>query len=441
VSVLIKLTVQKSKSIANINRPRWFLVFAVLFKFLLGLSYAEFVVPVFDYYGYSLNVDFFKYSESWLAFLVLVFFSPKKLTKPSDYLINVLVFTYLCPLLVLYGLSGADRATVYIVLVATALIFIFRQGRYIYLPHVRSRKAAVYGLLFSGVAIVTVWMLFSGGLRYFNLDFSLVYEYRRDAGDAINQGVMSYLNIWATKVFGPVLLALFLWKNKYLLAGLVIVLHILWFGISSHKSVLLYPFVITFLWAWFRNTGALSLIPLGMSLVVTSAFLLYVLYDEVLVSSLLIRRAFFTPAKLTYDYYEFFALNPFVYWSNSVASYFIDYPYQLSPSMLIGEYIGTEGNANNSFLATGYIHAGIPGVLFYGLLVGLLFRLIDSLARASVPVWIAVAAVIVPSYSLITSADLLTALLTHGIGVSLVVLFFLRSAFGVATEKQVILHR
>jgi hypothetical protein len=335
----------------------------------------------------------------------------------------------LCPLLVFYGLSGANRQTLYIVILSVFLIYAFRNGKPINVLYIKSGQNIVYAILFSGIIGVTVWMFASGGLRYFNLDLTLVYDFRRDVGTVINEGVMSYLNVWATKIFGPVLLALALWRKNYLTAGFVFGLHVIWFGVSSHKSVLFYPFLVTFLWVWFRKTRALSLIPLGMSLVVVLTFLIYVFMDDVFLGSMFIRRVFFVPAKLTFDYYEFFYVNPFVYWSNSITSYFIDYPYTINTALLIGDYLGTEANANNSFLATGYMHAGIPGMIFYGVLVGLLFRLIDSLARNGVPVWVAVATMIVPSQSLLTSADLPTALLTHGIGMSLVILFLLRSAF------------
>jgi hypothetical protein len=290
-------------------------------------------------------------------------------------------------------------------------------------------------ILFSGIIVVTVWMLAVGGLRYFNLDLTLVYDFRDDVGDLIDQGFMSYLNVWVTKIFGPVLLALALWRKNYLLAGLVFGLHIFWFGISSHKAVLFYPILIVFLWVWFRKTRALFIVPASMSLGVVISILLYFIHEEILVSSMFIRRVFFVPAKLTFDYYEFFSVNPFVYWSNSITSYFINYPYTTSPALLIGDYVGTGGWANNSFLATGYMHAGIFGVLIYGILVGLLFRLVDSLARNGVPVWVAIATMIVPSQVLLTSADLPTALLSHGFGMSLLILFFLRSAHPNSTHK------
>ena len=116
-----------------------------------------------------------------------------------------------------------------------------------------------------------------------------------------------------------------------------------------------------------------------------------------------------------------------MYWSNSITAAFVDYPYDLNPAELIGRYMGTDSHANNSFLATGYMHAGIAGIVIYGIVVGLLFRIIDSLAYKGVPAWVAVASIIVPSQSLLVGADLPTAVLTHGIGMSLVILFLLRS--------------
>jgi len=173
----------------------------------------------------------------------------------------------------------------------------------------------------------------------------------------------------------------------------------------------------------------LALIPIIFATLVLLSFLLYLVIDDIWLGSLFIRRVFFVPPFLTFTYYEFFTLNEFVFWSSSITSLFIDYPYELDPAKEIGVYMGAEGvHANASFLATGYMHAGIPGIIFYGIFVGLLFRLIDSLSVKGVPPWVGVASIIIPMQSLITSADLPTALLTHGVGLSIIILFLLRSA-------------
>lgn len=60
-----------------------------------------------------------------------------------------------------------------------------------------------------------------------------------------------------------------------------------------------------------------------------------------LTPSMFIRRVFFVPGKLSYDYFDFFAENHFIYWSNSFLSHFIEYPYSLPLAELIGNYEGT----------------------------------------------------------------------------------------------------
>ena len=408
-----------------------FFVSAVIFRVMLDWAYLEFVNPVFAYMGFVLEPTIAKYVESWLAYLALVLMLRATLRRPSDFLMALLVFSSLTPILVFYALADASRSALYTVLLGALLINIFRQGRPLALPLIRFSRPMAIALLLLGAAIVTFWMIYSGGFQFFNLDLSRVYEFRRDAGEIIHQGVMGHFNNWATKVFGPALLALALWWKKYWLAVVVFGLHVFWFGIIAQKSVLFFPFLVFFLWAWFRFSKALSLIPLGMSILIFGSYLLYVVFDETFVGSLFIRRVFFVPARLTFLYYEFFSANDFVYWSNSITSSFIQYPYHISPAALIGDYMGTNSNANNSFLSTGYMHAGIAGVIFYSIVVGLLFRLVDSISFKGIPPWVAIAVMIVPTRSLLISADLPTSLLTHGIGIAVLMLFLLRSRTGV----------
>lgn len=419
--ILVKI---KSIAVNNIS----FIIYSIIFKIILEFSYAEFIVRVFEYEGYKLNYNLIKHLESWIIYIALIIGAPKLLIKPSDFLLAFLIFAFLTPLIVFYGMSDADRFTLYTVLMSVCLIYIFRLGPVIKLKNLKNGVAFAYVLIFIGIFAVTVWMILSGGLNSFNLDLTLVYEFRDAAGESIDKGVMSYLNVWASKVFGPALLALALWKKKYFLASVVIGLHIFWFGISSHKSIIIYPLLIIFIWFWFANAKALSLIPFSLFFLVASLLIYYYITNEIFIGSMFIRRAFFVPAKLTFDYYEFFSENPFVYWSNSFASPFVDYPYTTNTALLIGGYLGNDTTAaNNSFLSTGYMHAGIFGMIIYGVLVGLLFKIIDDLSKDRIPVWIALSLIIMPSFALLTSADLPTSLLTHGFGMSIVLIFMLGS--------------
>jgi hypothetical protein len=432
----MKVARYANRLIQPLEATKWFFLIAILFRLVLEISYWNFVTPLFFYSGFVLDVSPLKYFESWILFFSLITIFPKRLYKASDYLMVYFLFSFLVPLLVFYGLSNASREHLYIILLAVFLIVIFRVGRPFKLPLFRNGRTLAYPLLGSGILVVTGWMIQSGGLGFFNLDLSLVYEFRRDAGEVINAGPMGYFNVWATKVFGPTLLAIALWKKNYLLAAVVLGLHILWFGITSHKSILFYPFLIVFLWVWFRHTKALALIPLGMTLAVIISLIVFFVFDHIFLGSLFIRRVFFVPSFLTFVYYDFFSQNQFVYWSNSFLSGAIKYPYEMGAAKVIGDYLGTDAHANNNFISTGYMHAGAAGTIFYGVLIGLLFRVIDSVSNKGVPPWVAVASVIVPMQALLTSADLPTALLTHGIGISIVILFLLRSAADVSTGER-----
>jgi len=117
-----------------------------------------------------------------------------------------------------------------------------------------------------------------------------------------------------------------------------------------------------------------------------------------------------------YDYYEFINANGFTWFSNSVLSGWIEYPYSESIPNIIGFGrwgAGKENFANTGFLASGYMHMGLFGMLFFSCIVGVVFWLVDSMlqtsklaavgfAMFSIPVWVSV------------NADLGTVMLTHG---------------------------
>jgi len=110
-----------------------------------------------------------------------------------------------------------------------------------------------------------------------------------------------------------------------------------------------------------------------------------------------------------------------------LTQYIIDYPYKLQPPELIANELGRESHANTSFLATGYMHFGIVGTFFYAMIVGLTFKFMDSIIRNRANIALTLAISFIPFHSLIFSADLPTALLTHGILISLMMLLFVRS--------------
>lgn len=142
---------------------------------------------------------------------------------------------------------------------------------------------------------------------------------------------------------------------------------------------------------------------------------------------MLVRRVFFVPADLSFKYYEVFSELGNVYLSNSIFSSFIKYPFSYPPQLLVSMYaLGNESWANSGFLATSFMHFNVFGVILFSFIVAVLIKIVDSLVENKLPVWLGVAIVITPFSSLFKSSDLFTSLLTHGLLLSLILLWFIR---------------
>ena len=150
--------------------------------------------------------------------------------------------------------------------------------------------------------------------------------------------------------------------------------------------------------------------------------------DSLFVGGMMVRRVFFIPPFLSFIYYEYFEYREWIYWSNSFLSSILTYPYNDSAPLLVGTYLGDPTAwANSSFFSTGYMHAGPIGVIVYGVMAGILLKLLDSLVTPNAPVWMAISVIIVPFYTLFTSSDLPPALLTHGLLFALLMLYILKN--------------
>jgi hypothetical protein len=355
---------------------------------------------------------------------------PKFFEKPSDIIMAFLLYTVLTPLLIFYAYTPSERIHLYTTVLGSLLVLAFSAGRKFKVASVKQGGMITVLATSAGAVTTTFLMFYFGGLKAFNLNFLEVYKYRAEVVSTFNHGILPYFITWATKVFGPILLTVTLWKKKYFLAALVTIMHILWFGLTSHKAAVFYPIVIIGFWFLFKSSKSIAIIPIMMTILTAILTGLFLLFDHTLLGSLLIRRALFVPASLTFSYFEFFSSNPFVYWSNSIMSRFLDYPYNLKPAELIGEYSGVGAWANNGFLSTGYMHAGIFGVFLYSLILGTIFRLINSLRIESQSAWLATSIVLIPSLVIIRSSDLLTGLLTHGLLLSVLFLWLYQSRSG-----------
>ncbi len=396
---------------------------AIGFRLALEFSYVDFVAPMYDYAGFILVDNSAKYTESWIIYVALLTLLPAKAHRPSDYLVGLAFFTFVAPLLVFFALADGERWVIYFVLIQYMLMDAARRMRLFRIPTIVNGTAIARNISVAGIIIATLWMISAAGVSNFSLDIYSVYDFREDANNAIYSGFMGYVVAWATSVCSSFLILLALRDKKYYVVIAIAILHVFWFGVSTHKSILFFPLQVIFICAFLKYTSALSLIPAGFSFVVLVSQISFYLTENIILGSLFVRRVFFVPSHLTFTYFDFFSTNTQVFWSNSFLSWVYRYPYNESVALIIGNYLNDPTLwANNSFFATGFMHAGMFGVILYGVTAGLILSVLDALARNGIPWWMSLAVVIVPFHSLFTSADLTTTLLTHGLGFALIML-------------------
>ncbi len=402
-----------------------YLMIYVLFVY----GYYYYISNVWRYYGFYWYPDSSRFLESIVAILLVVFFLPKSYKKPSDILLHTQFFFPILPMLVLYGAMDLSRFfTFYIVALFIAIIILSR----IRLFNSATGFSVSYGFLQQislAWVIATILLIVAfGGMAYFNFDLSLVYETRRAAG-ASRPGLLSYIIPVTTKVVLPFSLILAIVNRRWWCVLSLLFSSIMLFGLCNHKSVFFYPWVVMFLFHLIHKKnviGKLLLYFIGMLLFIQGMHLLLGGIAEVLVSWFM-RRVFFVPALINYQYYDFFSQSPQLLWSNSSFTLgMLQQPYSLSGPFTMGYYYygNFDCSANTGWIGSGFMQAGYWGMALYAGLISLLLGITDALAQNRNKN-IVTAIIVIPFFAMFSGSDLPTALLTHGILVALILLVLL----------------
>lgn len=419
---------------AGITRTRLKLLLGyAVFRGALDLGYVTFVHANFAYAGFELDIHASRYVASWMLTLLAAAMTPARFTQAAHLFLAYLSVVMLAPLTSVYGLTSAPVLPLAVSLASYAIVRGVTAALPTFaVPRVTRGRVIALALAGAGLTFVIVRMALLGGLGNFNLDLRAVYEFREDQAEIVGGGLFNYVNVWASKVMAPFVLAIGLLYRRWSLVAAALVAHVVLFGVTAHKGVIVYPLVLIGVWLLFRRRPALWLLPVALTAVVLASLLVTSVSGDLLAASLLVRRVFFVPASLTLDYFEFFSQYPIVRWSNSVLEPFFTYPYTVSMSRTIGVWNGSGANANNGFVASGFAHANYLGVLAYSVILGSLLSVVNSVARNFRSQWFAASATFVPLMATVSS-DLFTAMLTHGILLS-VVLLLLAAMGGTATN-------
>ena len=211
-----------------------FISVMIFYRLSLDFSYVFFVSQLYQYAGFKLTFVFSTYILSWFLYLMSIFLTNSKIDKVSDSFFLMAVLSVFAPLTSLYGLDVREIFPVIATISSYTIVYFISTYWHSYTSNysflVDGRLITITVSIVS-VLLFVVWIFASGVISNANLNFSKVYEFRESNSKVLNIGILSYLNIWVTKIFNIFAIAFCLHKKKYLLAAIFILLQILFFSV------------------------------------------------------------------------------------------------------------------------------------------------------------------------------------------------------------------
>jgi len=399
-------------------------LFLLIFtKLLLEFIYIKFLNKVYLYAGFNLDIVAIKYIFGWIIFLGCYFILHKQ-RKLYIFEIYLLLFLlYFLPNVVFYSLSSQNTSD-FLTLVLPFIFLVFANSN--------KELFTIYKLKYGKVMLFFITILILGIVIYnyylhtggnYVVNFKKVYQFRALYDQNSNTGIFGYINSWAMKIFAVFLFAWSLNKGKLLLVFFSLSIILFLFIFSGHKSVLQGIIIVLFFYIlfMFKDRGLILIFGFFSLIALTTFLTLYV--NQNMIGSIIIRRLLFVPVNLNFIYFEYFSHNDFIYWSNSVLKYFIEYPFEVKVTKIIGAYLDKpDMAANTGSFASGYMHAEYFGVIIYTLIISAVLYFINIMAK-NMDKYIVLAIITIPIITMFVSSDLLTSLLTHGLLISMIILW------------------
>lgn len=402
----------------------------ILLRVVLEFVYRNCLSPNYYYSGFTYEFLWPRYLGSWLLFAVSLFAVPKLIQKMrlSDIVIFLLYCMSFVPATVMFGFVPTPYIWLYSIYWGALLVtqrflkhFKFSGLRI----HLSDTVMATFGQVFVGT-ILFVWAHYS----HFHIQVSLVDVY--DIRGIARTFSMPTSTIYIFSISKTAIPCLCIWalsKKKYGLLLELIIVQYLSFCIDGSKSAI---FSIVLALIAYRFLGKTldwyKLIPFAFFLICLIGYFECGWAESSIVLSMFIRRVMFIPIRLDYCYYDFFqqSLHPYDFFQQSVLrriGFVSQYTIPI-PNLIGGLYMGSYStSANNGLFSDAYSNFGILGLILMPIAICFILRIMEACAQGLHPA-ITVAVIIVTAMSLMSSA-FFTALLTHGVIINCIILYFL----------------
>lgn len=395
------------------------------FRLIVDLAYRMLVAGPFYYQGFRNAPTIQALLLSWVFLLALVpllsrVFRSETLSAQVTmmlFLVSVVPTTTLIAHDPRYTISYIGLMFLYWLIFLLACVFLPAIR-----PFRRPLRSEIPHLLTLVILLATV-VYISWRYTGFRLHFGLfdIYDIRAEAREYSMATILGYLVTIADNTL-PILLAYYLRRRWVFVAALVAVVIFFNFGIVATKQVL---FLLVFAVASIairEHTRLNRKMFVALAVVVSMGIIERLAIGTMIIGSIAMHRLLFIPAHLHWIYYDFFQINEYLYLTQSALRFFFESSYRENVQFLIGEYfIGQfSARANNGLFSDGYQNFGPASVLFYPILTVFLLKLFEGASKGlqrSVQFMVIVVLTIV-----LESAPLLTAMLTSGLAVLVLLL-------------------
>lgn len=399
-----------------------------LFRIALDFVYSEHVSTIFRYTGFISEFDFSRYVLSWfilILFIPLIISLHKKIYF-SSMIVILLFYLTLIPYTTMIAFYPFSMGYIVNNTFYWAMLFLF----YKLVPEIRFNRLnsdKLVGLMIFGIIGIFSATILYISWRYTGFRVTLnifdVYDLRSEVRTFRLPTIVSYIYA-ASKAVNPILLVYFMSIKKYKMSLAIFLIQILSFSINGSKTVLFSIFLAAFLY-WYYSDKYISKIPWLLFLITTLSSFEILLKDTFFLVAFVIRRVFFVPNLLGYNYYDFFSVNTPDYFRQS---FLRNFGFQ-SPYIAIDNMIGSiyynkpDMAANNGLISDAYTNLGWIGLIVMPMLLILILKVLDACAEG-LDKRIFVITAVTMTFILISSF-LSTALLTHGLLAVCLILYLL----------------
>ena len=394
----------------------------MFFITVLLFSYKLKVVPLFAYQGLTFRQpDPFHGALAVGLVLIVVGVLPRRLRRASDYLQWMLFVIAGAPSILLAQVMTAlpvAEATRFGLMIAGCTILsrvatARSSGLGRFKPGLELRGQA-WALLIAYSIALYAYLFITTGVPTRWVEFTDVYDVRSEFITA--QGtLLGYLLPVQYNVVNPIFMARGLFSRNWALLSVGIAGQVIIYLSQGQKGVLLSIFaMLGIMWLYRRGrvpSGGHLLVAVGV--VALAALAVDALTNSFTYTALLVRRFLIIPGALTVAYVSVFKDRPKAHFHEFGLG---DSPYgNEGPSFIVGrEFLGyAHGNANVNLWGNGYLNYGYVGMVLMAALFICLLWVLDA-ATEGLPSAV-LGVVLVRTAIVLSSASLLTSLLSHGL--------------------------